>query len=78
MLSPFHARLAAQENEKILKPHIALLVRACIRNVSATSAPYQQLFVLRQLFRSVGRLNIDSPLFDEFASLFPYIIEVRV
>jgi hypothetical protein len=48
-----------------------------MRHSASCAVPYQQLFMLRQLFRTVGRSSVESPLFEEFAALFPFLIEVR-
>ena len=67
-----------QDNDKVLKPYIGVLVRGCVRNVSSAPLPYHYLIVLRSLIRAVSRLSMDSTLFEEFTVLIPFVVEVRV
>jgi hypothetical protein len=64
-----------QEQDRVLKPYIAVLVRGCIRNASMSTAPYHHLAILRVLFRGVLVRKTEA-LNDEFPPLLPYIIEV--
>lgn len=63
-----------QDNEKILRPYLAVLVRGCVRNAASCTQPIHHLFVLRSLFRAVAHRKFEL-LYEEFPPLIPMLLE---
>ncbi len=64
----------AAENEKMLKPHLHLLVTKSLELALKAKEPYNYFLLLRALFRSIGGGNHDL-LYQEFLPLLPVLLQ---
>jgi transformation/transcription domain-associated protein len=62
------------ENEKMLKPHLHLLVNKSLEFALKSKEPYNYFLLMRALFRSIGGGNHDL-LYQEFLPLLPILLQ---
>ena len=66
--------LFSVENEKMLKPHLHLLVTRSLELALKSKEPHNYFLLLRALFRSIGGGNHDL-LYHEFLPLLPVLLQ---
>lgn len=64
----------AQENEKMLKPHLHNIVNKSMKYALCAKEPYNYFLMLRALFRSIGGGSHDL-LYQEFLPLLPSLLQ---
>ena len=64
----------AQENEKMLKPHLHNIVNKSMKYALCAKEPYNYFLMLRALFRSIGGGSHDL-LYQEFLPLLPTLLQ---
>lgn len=64
----------AQENEKMLKPHLHNIVNKSMKYALSAKEPYNYFLMLRALFRSIGGGSHDL-LYQEFLPLLPTLLQ---
>jgi transformation/transcription domain-associated protein len=62
------------ENEKMLKPHLHVIVNNAIKYALRSKEPYNYFLLMRALFRSIGGGNHDL-LYQEFLPLLPILLQ---
>lgn len=64
----------AQENEKMLKPHLHNIINKSMKYALCAKEPYNYFLMLRALFRSIGGGSHDL-LYQEFLPLLPTLLQ---